>query len=237
MKKLYEQNYHGSLCELGSIFKTFTLALAINENIIEPEVVLKNIPNKIKCSIHEISDIKKFPSELKAEDVLIRSSNIGTLMIARKLEKKKFKDFLNKININNTLDFELDEVGTPIRSEWEKCRLETISYGHGITTTPIQAASAYAAALTNGGYLVQPTLMKYKKIKNKTRIIKESTSIKINNILRKVVTDEFGTASLANVFGYEVEEKLELLNITMIKIKILILLYLRFRSMKTNIYY
>ena len=191
--------------ELGSIFKTFTLALAINENIIEPEVVLKNIPNKIKCSIHEISDIKKFPSELKAEDVLIRSSNIGTLMIARKLEKK-FKRFLNKININNTLDFELDEVGTPIRFEWEKCRLETISYGHGITTTPIQAASAYAA-LTNGGYLVQPTLMKYKKIKNKTRIIKESTSIKINNILRKVVTDEFGTASLANVFGYEVGGK------------------------------
>ena len=116
------------------------------------------------------------------------------------------------------------------------CRLETISYGHGITTTPIQAASAYAA-LTNGGYLVQPTLMKYKKIENKTRIIKESTSIKINNILRKVVTDEFGTASLANVFGYEVGGKLELLNITMIKIKILILLYLRFRSMKTNIYY
>ena len=46
--------------ELGSIFKTFTLALAINENIIEPEVVLKNIPNKIKYSIHEISDIKNF---------------------------------------------------------------------------------------------------------------------------------------------------------------------------------
>ena len=192
--------------ELGSIFKTFTLALAINENIIEPEAVLKNIPNKIKCSIHEISDIKKFPSELKAEDVLIRSSNIGTLMIARKIGEKKFKNFLNKININNTLDFELDEVGTPIRFEWEKCLLETISYGHGITTTPIQAASAYAA-LTNGGYLVQPTLMKYKKIKNKTRIIKESTSIKINNILRKVVTDEFGTASLANVFGYEVGGK------------------------------
>ena len=117
----------------------------------------------------------------------------------------------------------------------EKCRLETISYGHGITTTPIQAASAYAA-LTNGGYLVQPTLIKYKKIKNK-RIIKESTSIKINNILRKVVTDEFGTASLAMFLVTKLEEKLELLNITMIKIKILILLYLRFRSMKTNIYY
>ncbi len=204
--KSYMNKITMGVYELGSIFKTFTLALALNEDITEPQTIIKNIPNKIKCSIHEISDIKKFPNELKVEDILIRSSNIGTLMIARQIGEEKFKNFLDKININNTLDFELDEVGTPINFEWEKCKLETVSYGHGITTTPIQATAAYAS-LTNGGRLIKPTLLKNKKKEKQTRVIKESTSLQINNILRKVVTDKFGTASLADIFGYNVGGK------------------------------
>ncbi len=204
--KSYMNKITMGVYELGSIFKTFTLALALNEDITEPQTIIKNIPNKIKCSIHEISDIKKFPNELKVEDILIRSSNIGTLMIARQIGEEKFKNFLDKININNTLDFELDEVGTPINFEWEKCKLETVSYGHGITTTPIQATAAYAS-LTNGGHLIKPTLLKNKKKEKQTRVIKESTSLQINNILRKVVTDKFGTASLADIFGYNVGGK------------------------------
>ena len=85
--------------------------------------------------------------------------------------------------------------------------METISYGHGITTTPLQAAAAYAT-LINGGKLVTPTLKKGKNDNKKSeRIITEETSLKIRKILRKVVTDEKGTASLANIFGYEVSGK------------------------------
>ena len=70
--------------ELGSIFKTFTIALAIEKKLVTPETVIKNIPKKIKCSIHNISDIKEFPKNLSVEDILIRSSNVGTLMLAKK---------------------------------------------------------------------------------------------------------------------------------------------------------
>ena len=56
-----------------------------------------------------------------------------------------------------TPKFELEEVGTPINFRWDKCKLETVSFGHGIATTPLQAATAYAA-MTNGGNLVQPSL-------------------------------------------------------------------------------
>jgi cell division protein FtsI (penicillin-binding protein 3) len=195
-----------SIFELGSIFKTFTIALAIEKKIVEPKTIIKNIPNKIKCSKHEISDIKVFPKNLSTENILIRSSNVGTLMIARKIGEENYKKFLQKLNLLNTPNFELDEVGTPLNFKWDKCKLETVSFGHGITTTPLQAASAYAS-LVNGGHLVYPTLYKDRKTYLKKRIISEDTSNKIQKILRKVVTDEKGTASLADIFGYSVSGK------------------------------
>ena len=101
---------------------------------------------------------------------------------------------------------ELEEIGSPLPFKWEKCKLETVSYGHGITTTPIQAAAAYAA-ITNGGYLINPTLVKKDIIKSKKSVISEETSNKMNKILRKVVSTEEGTATLADIFGYDVGGK------------------------------
>ena len=192
--------------ELGSIFKTFTVALALDESIVTPSTIIKNIPNTVKCSKHEISDMKKFPNEMSVEEILIKSSNVGTLKIARMIGQDKFESFIEKLNLNSSADLELGELGTPHSLKWNKCKLETNSYGHGITTTPLQAATAYAA-MVNGGYYVKPTLKKDTLLKKKTRVIKESTSKSINSILRKVVTHKDGTARLANIFGYEVSGK------------------------------
>ena len=192
--------------ELGSIFKTFTVALALDENIVTPSTIIKNIPNTVKCSKHEISDMKKFPNEMSVEEILIKSSNVGTLKIARMIGQNKFESFIEKLNLNSRANLELGELGMPHSLKWNKCKLETISYGHGITTTPLQAATAYAA-MVNGGYYVKPTLKKDTHLKKKTRVIKESTSKSINSILRKVVTHKDGTARLANIFGYEVSGK------------------------------
>ncbi len=193
--------------ELGSIFKTFTIALALEEEIVESNTIINNIEKKIKCSVHNISDIKQFPESMSVEDILIQSSNIGTVKIARKIGAEKYKEFLKKLNLLNSPKFELDEIGNPIPFSWNKCKLETISFGHGITTTPLQAAAAYAS-LVNGGKLILPTLEKNKNNNlNFKRIISEETSVKIKSILRKVVTDQKGTASLANIYGYNVSGK------------------------------
>ena len=89
----------------------------------------------------------------------------------------------------------------------DKCEVETVSFGHGITTTPLQAATAYAS-LINGGKLITPTLEKGKNKNFKpTRIISKNTSSEIRKILRKVVTDEKGTAHLADIYGYNVAGK------------------------------
>jgi cell division protein FtsI (penicillin-binding protein 3) len=194
--------------ELGSVFKTFTLAIALEENILSPSTIIENIPSQVKCSKYSIHDIHEFPDKLSAEDILIRSSNIGSLMIGRKVGEEKLKNFLERLGLLKTINFELEEIGRPLDFRWEKCKLETVSYGHGITTTPLQAAAAYAS-ITNGGYSVNPTL----RLKNnlnttsKQSIISKNTSDQINKILRKVVTDKKGTGSFANIFGYDVGGK------------------------------
>jgi cell division protein FtsI (penicillin-binding protein 3) len=194
--------------ELGSVFKTFTIALALEENILSPKTMINNIPNNIKCSVHTIGDIHDFPESLSAEDILIRSSNIGALMIARQIGKLKFKNFIEKLGLLKIADFELEEIGQPHNFKWKKCKLETVSFGHGITTTPLQAATAYAS-ITNGGYIIKPTLRLRKNFDFKSRdsIISKKTSSQINQMLRKVVAEQRGTASNANIFGYDVGGK------------------------------
>ena len=194
--------------ELGSVFKTFTVALALEENILSPETIINNIPNNIRCSIYNIADTHDFPESLSVEDILIRSSNIGSLMIARQIGGAKLKNFIEKLGLLKTVNFELEEIGQPHNFKWEKCKLETVSFGHGITTTPLQAAAAYAS-ITNGGYTIKPTLLLGKNFnfEHKNSIISSKTSEQINKILRKVVIEKKGTASNANVFGYEVGGK------------------------------
>ena len=158
--------------ELGSIFKTFTVALALENNIVSPKTIIKNIPRSINCSKFKISDIKEFPENLSVEDILIRSSNIGTLLLARKIGEKKYKKFINDTKLLKSPDLQLEEVGAPIKFNWNKCKLETVSYGHGITTTPLQAATIYAA-LANGGNLIKPSLVKVKNTNGHGKIISE----------------------------------------------------------------
>jgi len=192
--------------ELGSIFKTFTVALAIDHKLVSKDTIIKDIPKKIKCSIHEITDMKEHPKNLSVEEILIRSSNVGSVVLARKIGKKNYKEFIKKTGLTKNPQIELEEVGVPHKLKWNRCKLETISFGHGITTTPLQATTLYAA-MSNGGRLIKPSLIKNRKIEETEKIISGDTSNKLSNILRKVVSSEYGTASLADKDGYYVGGK------------------------------
>ena len=192
--------------ELGSIFKTFTIALALEHKLVDTNTIIENIPKKIRCSIHEITDIKEHPSNLSVEEILVRSSNVGSVLLAKKIGKENYKKFIKDTNITQNPKIELEEVGVPHKLKWNKCKLETVSFGHGITTTPLQATALYAAMI-NGGKIVIPSLVKERKTENPKSIISLDTSKKLRNILRKVVSSKNGTASLADKDGYYVGGK------------------------------
>ena len=195
--------------ELGSVFKTFTIAAGLEEGLIETDTEFLNLEKKLKCGKNIISEYdNEIPSNLTVEQILIRSGNIGSVRIGQKLEIDKLKLFLEKIGILNKIDFDIEEVGEPIPFRWGKCKLATVSFGHGITTTPLQLAKGYAI-ITNGGFQVKPSLIKktLENHQNQKRIIKKGVSEQINRILRKIVTTKEGTAGFANIEGYEVGGK------------------------------
>tara|TARA_B100000902_G_scaffold398826_1_gene467071 strand:+ start:1238 stop:2929 length:1692 start_codon:yes stop_codon:yes gene_type:complete len=193
--------------EFGSVFKTFTLAAAFDEKIIEPQTKYFDLPKSITCSGFLIREYdKKIPSNLSAEQILIRSGNIGSVKIGQDVGEKKFKSFLSKIGIIEEINFDIEEVGKPLEFRWGKCPLATASYGHGITTTLLQLSKAYSI-IVNGGYDIKPTLIKKNLDLKKKRILSHDVSKKILPILRKIVTTKEGTASLANVKGYEIGGK------------------------------
>ena len=193
--------------ELGSVFKTFTFAAALDEKLIEPITEFTNLPKSLPCAGFTIKEYdEKIPSTLTAEQILIRSGNIGSVRIGQLLGIEKFKSFLYKIGVLGKIDFDIEEIGKPLEFNWGKCKLATVSYGHGITTTLLQVVKAYSIII-NGGYNINPTLIKNGNLSKKEKILNHNVSKKILPVLRKIVTTKEGTASLANVNGYEVGGK------------------------------
>ncbi len=198
--------------ELGSVFKTFTFAAGLNENVIETDTMFFDLPKSIPCAGFPIREYNKdMPSDITAEEILIRSGNIGSVRIAQsveKLGKGKFKLFLEKIGVLSQIDFDIEEVARQKQFFLGKCKLATASFGHGVTTTILQLAKGYSI-IANGGFNIKPKLVKENigQTKRGKRLIKEGISKKIMPILRKIVSTEEGTAKQANVKGYDVAGK------------------------------
>ena len=192
--------------EFGSVFKTFTLAAGLQYSVVEPETEFKDLKKKITCAGNSISEYDdKIPSDLTAEEILIRSGNIGSVRIAEKVGIENYNEFLQNIGIISNLEFDIQEVGTTQLGRWGKCKLATVAFGHGIATTLLQLSKGYSI-ISNGGYEITPSLLKKEKLQ-KQRILNENLSEKINPILRKIVSTKEGTAGFADVKGYEIGGK------------------------------
>ena len=195
--------------ELGSVFKPFTFASALNKDLIKPETEFLNLPKSIRCEKHRIGEYdNEIPSDLSAEQILIRSGNIGSVRIAQKIGPEKYKSFLEKIGVLSQISFDIEEVAPQKNYNFGKCKLATASFGHGIATTILQLAKGYSI-ISNGGFDIKPTLINKRIQNNKkgTRILKKGVSAQVVKALRKIVNTEEGTAKFANVPNYEIGGK------------------------------
>ena len=195
--------------ELGSVFKAFTFASALNEKLIKPETEFLDLPKSINCYGFPIREYdNEIPSDLTAEQIFVRSGNIGSVRIAQKVGPEKFKSFLEKIGVLSDIQFDIEEVAPQKKYNFGKCKLATASFGHGVATTILQLAKGYAV-LSNGGYDIKPTLVDNNLEKNtkKKKLLNEGVSEQVVNALRKIVSTEEGTAKFADVENFEIGGK------------------------------
>ena len=193
--------------ELGSTFKPFTIAQALELKLIKADTMI-DTKGPLKWGRYSIRDYKNYGPELSVEKVLVKSSNIGTARISLMIGSELQKAFLGRLGLLEATSIELIEgpTGKPqYPSNWSDISTMTISYGHGISTSPVHLAAAYAA-MVNGGTLVKPTILKQSASLIGERVISQKVSMRIRSMLRHVVTD--GTASrFGEVKGYSVGGK------------------------------
>ena len=193
--------------ELGSVFKIFPVALGLDTKLIETDTKF-NTHNPIRISGRKISDHKYFGPNLTVEDIIIKSSNIGTVRIAQKIGSNNLKKFYKDLGLLDSTTLQLPETkGTKPQQpkKWKNLETATATYGHGIAVSPVHLATAYSI-LVNGGLKINPSILKKTKHNIQTdKIISEQTSKEIRLILEKVVTK--GTARESDFGGYGVGGK------------------------------
>lgn len=190
--------------ELGSIFKIFAFAQAIDEKTVRLDETIA-IGKPLRFGRHTINDFSNHGSSLPVPMVFAESSNIGTAQIALRAGPTRQQSFLRKVGLLDGLKTELPEMASPLYPRrWNEVETVTISYGQGISVNPLAFAAA-AAAVVNGGTLIRPTFVKQTTPQQGERIISEAASAKMRELMRLVVTE--GTGSKADVPGYEVGGK------------------------------
>lgn len=185
--------------EVGSIFKAFTMAMALDSNSTRLNNVY-DVDKPISMAGYQIKDFRGKGGWLSVPEILMHSSNIGISQIALEMGKNKQFEYLKTLGLLSPLEIELYEKATPSYSplvKWNNLNVVTASYGHGISVSPLHTVNAMSA-LVNGGKLYNPTLIKDKSSEYK-RVLKESTSLNMRKLLRMVV--RFGRAKKAEVDG------------------------------------
>ncbi|MGC8203834.1 peptidoglycan D,D-transpeptidase FtsI family protein [Aliiroseovarius sp. PTFE2010] len=192
--------------ELGSTYKIFAIAQAMELGLVGPDTMI-DIRGPLRWGTHRIRDFHYYGKELSATDVIVKSSNIGTARIAQMIGADRQRDFLGKLGLLDATPIELVEApgAKPLLpANWSELSAMTISYGHGISASPLHLAAAYASLL-NGGTRVAPTLIKQDYVPKGDRVVSEETSRRARDMLRQVVAR--GTASFGDVSGYAVGGK------------------------------
>jgi cell division protein FtsI (penicillin-binding protein 3) len=193
--------------EMGSVFKVFTAASALDARTVNLRSSY-DASAPIHVASFTINDFHGKKRRLTVPEIFIYSSNIGAAKMALDLGGERQRAYLTKLGLLSRAKTELGESASPIvPARWEKLTTMTIAYGHGLSVTPIQLASA-VVPLVNGGIAVPLTFLPRSREEGMsvgTRVLRRETSEAMLSLLRLNVLK--GTAKRAEAEGYRVGGK------------------------------
>lgn len=146
--------------EFGSTFNALTAAMAFDSGVAGQRTVIET-PASLRFGRHRIGDAHRVPPEMTIEDIVVRSSNVGSARLSMMVGTRRFKDYLRKLGMFEPIALEVEEASQalpllPVR--WNDLSTMTISFGHGVAVSPIHLAAAYAT-IANGGRRVYPSML------------------------------------------------------------------------------
>jgi len=197
--------------ELGSTFKPFTVAMAMDTGAVKSMGQIYPCYDKLaRPGGGFITDTHPFGRPCSVAEIMMESSNIGTAQIAAQVGGERQRAFLKAMGFMNKVEVELPERGRALTvplDRWKQAETMTVGFGHSIAVTPLHLAMGYAT-LYNGGIYRAATLLKVdakRKVAPGRRVFSEETSYKSRALLRLVVTK--GTGKKADAIGYRVGGK------------------------------
>jgi cell division protein FtsI (penicillin-binding protein 3) len=193
--------------EMGSTFKTFSTAMALDSGKVSINDSF-DASRPIRIGGFTINDFHGQRRWLTVPEIFEYSSNIGTAKMIDIVGMEMQKDYLTRFGLLTRMKTELPEVKMPSQPKvWKKINSITISFGHGVSTTPMQTAVA-GAALVNGGKLIEPTFLpRTREQADETAevVVKKSTSDAIRYLFK--LNGQKGSGRNADVAGFNVGGK------------------------------
>jgi cell division protein FtsI (penicillin-binding protein 3) len=194
--------------EMGSIFKVLNTAIALESGAAALGSSY-DVSKPMRISGWPISDYHPLNRSMNLSEVLVYSSNIGSAQIAEAIGADIQQSYMKKLGLLNRPSLALPETAQPLYPRnWGRLSTITISYGYGLSVSPVHIAGAIAAAAGNGEFIA-PTLRLRQEgeLFERTRIFSPETTKKVRSMMRLVVAHEEGTANYADAPGYLVGAK------------------------------
>lgn len=193
--------------EFGSVFKLFNTAMALENNVIRPTDTF-DVSEEIKIGRKVIEDYRGQNRILTIPEILMHSSNIGSVRIVMKAGWQKQKDFLGRFGFYDRLPIRIPERGTtqyPTGAKWADITSANIAYGYGVSITPLHLIAG-VGALVNGGYYRVPTFIKGgNEGKPEYQVLSAKTSEMMRHMMWAVINWDIRDTS--PVVGYAVGGK------------------------------
>jgi cell division protein FtsI (penicillin-binding protein 3) len=195
--------------EPGSVIKAVTVAAAL-DNGVNPNIVIQTSPGTMQVADHVVRDVRNY-GPVTMTSLLTKSSNIGATKLAMAMPNQKLYDALHNCGFgqNTGSGFPGEATGVlPAPRSWGPVEKATISYGYGLSATPLQIAQCYAA-FANKGVRLPPTFIKngnQERSDQFVRAMDEQTSHDVIRMMETVIGPE-GTAQKAAITGYRVAGK------------------------------